>query len=129
MATSPSLTVSEKKAIVGFASFLVGALLLRRAFAAQPPPPQGEVLIGPVTVEKADWKAKDEEALILANLQREAMEDLGVDLDLMAPTRAPPPLTVLKIEGIIRRLEGAGRTGEAGFLRTLLSEARALPSA
>jgi len=125
---SPSLSVSQKKAIVGFGAFLIGALLLKRAFAAGRKG-QGDVYIGPVTVEKADWKASDEEALVLANLQREAMDDLGVDLDLMAPTKVPTAMQVLEIEGTIHRLEAAGKTGEAGFLRKLLSEAKALPEA
>ena len=122
-AASAGLFLAQKKGIVGFGAFLVGVLFLRRAFAAQP---KGDVFIDQVQVQKAEFTPQDQTDLILANLQREAMETLAVDLDLMAPTRAPTPLQTLDIEGTIARLKAAGKTSEASYLASLLHEAQSL---
>ena len=121
-----TLSLAEKKAVVGFGTFLVGVLFLRRAFAATP---KGDVFIDKVEVQKAEFTPKDQADLILANLQRQAMETLAVDLDEMAPTRAPTPLQTLEIEGTIGKLKAAGKTSEASFLATLLHEAQSLGGA
>jgi hypothetical protein len=116
------LSIAEKKLLVGGAAFVVGVLFLRRALAGK-----GEVYIDEVKVQKTTWTPADDQAAALTALQRQAMEDLGVDLDLMAPTRRPTPMAVLEVEGTIQKLNAAGRTGEASFLATLLHEAQALP--
>ncbi len=116
------LSLAEKKAVVGFASFLVGALLLRRAFASN----KGEVFIDRVDVQNAELTPEDQTALVLSNLQRQAMETLAVDLDAMSPTRRPTPLQTLEVEGTIGKLKAAGKTSEASFLATLLHEAQSL---
>lgn len=117
------LSLIEKKAVVGFGAFLVGVLFLRRAFASAP---KGEVFIDKVQVEKAEFTPKDQTDLVLANLQRQAMELLAVDLDEMAPTRAPTPLQTLQVEDTIGKLRAAGKTSEANFLAQLLHEAQSI---
>lgn len=118
------LTLAEKKAIVGFGAFLAGVLFLRRALAKEPA--KGEVFVDKVEVEKAEFTPQDQTDLVLANLQRQAMETLAVDLDEMAPTRVPTPLQTLEVEGTISKLKAAGKTSEANFLAQLLHEAQSL---
>lgn len=119
-----SLTVLEKKGLIAGLSFVVGVLFLRRALAR---PVKGKVYIDPVTVTPTTLTREDKENSILSALQRQAMESLGVDLDLMAPTKKPSPMAVLDVESTIQKLGAAGKTGEASFLATLLHEAQALP--
>lgn len=119
-----SLTVLEKKGLVAGFSFLVGVLFLRRALGR---PGKGDVYIDPVTVTPTTFTPEDQNDALLSALQRQAMESLGVDLDLMAPTKKPTPMQVLDVESTIQKLGAAGKTGEASFLATLLHEAQALP--
>lgn len=122
-----SLTVLEKKQLVGVLSFVVGVLFLRRALGKEKP--KGEVYIDPVTVKPTTFTDQDRADSLLSALQRQAMETLGVDLDLMAPTKKPSPMAVLDVESTIQKLQAAGKTSEASFLATLLHEAQALPDA
>lgn len=118
------LTVLEKKGIVAGLSFVVGVLFLRRALAR---PAKGDVYIDPVTVTPTTFTEQDRDDSLLSALQRQAMETLGVDLDLMSPTKKPSPMAVLDVESTIQKLAAAGKAGEASFLATLLHDAMTLP--
>ena len=119
-----SLSLVEKKALVGTAAFLVGLLLLRRSFASGTP--KGEVFIHPIQERPSTWGEKDAADVLLADLQRKAVALLSVDLDLMAPTHSPSPSEVLDIQDTIRALKAAGKTGEADHLSKLLRQAQTL---
>jgi len=91
--------------------------------------PDSEVFIDKVEVQKAEYTPQDASDAVLAALQRQALEVLGVDLDEMAPTKSPSPLQTLEVEGTIGKLKAAGKTSEATFLTQLLHEAQSLQPA
>lgn len=96
-------------------------------------PPQGEVFIGPVSVQTGtpedfgETAATVKASALHAEELKEAYRFLAMNWDLMQPTRRPNPAQQMQILDLAGRWVNGPHHDDAMSLRTFLADARKLP--